>query len=174
MDRRTACSGMLLGTAGLGLTPLRVWADHKDDNDHDREARLAVTVSFGVGLNTAQPGNAVNHHVLPGVIRVKRGGVVNFIVAGFHQVVVYFPGVTPETIALPAATSLFINDSNNRYYRGIAPAGGPPPGTPATANPSNASNRVESVSFAEPGDYLVICNVRPHFIDGMHAIVKVR
>ncbi len=177
MDRRTACSGMLLGSAAFGLTPLGAWADHKRDNDSDddsdREARLAVTVSFGVGLNTAQPGNPVNHHILPGVIRVKRGGVVNFIVAGFHQVMVYFPGVTPVTIAVPAATSLFINDNNNLYYRGIAPAGGPL-GTPASANPANGVNRVESVSFAEPGDYLVICNVRPHFLDGMHAIIKVR
>ncbi|WP_144289794.1 hypothetical protein [Ideonella sp. A 288] len=59
-------------------------------------------------------------------------------------------------------------------YRGIAPAGGPPPGNPATAEPSNASNRVESISFAEAGDYLVICNVRPHFVDGMVATIKVR
>ena len=87
---------------------------------------------------------------------------------------VYFPGVRPADIALPPATELFINFTPNLYYRGIAPAGGPPPGTPATANPSNASNRVESVSFADAGDYLVICNVRPHFVDGMHAIIKVR
>ena len=133
-----------------------------------------MTVSFGAGLNTAQPGNAANHHVLPGVIRVRKGGVVNFVVAGFHQVMVYHPGVGPASIALPPASSTFINDEHNLFYRGIAPAGGPPPGTPATANPANASNRVESVSFPEAGDYFVICNVRPHFLDGMYAFVKVR
>jgi plastocyanin len=166
MDRRTASTGLILAAASMATLSARA--------DDDDEGRLSVTVSFGAGLNTAQPGNSANHHVLPGVIKVRKGGVVNFVVAGFHQPMVYFPGVRPETIALPPATSLFINDNNNLMYRGIAPAGGPPPGTPATANPANGANRVESVSFAEPGDYLVICNVRPHFVDGMFATIKVR
>jgi hypothetical protein len=55
----------------------------------DDDARASVTVSFGVGLNTAQPGNAANHHVLPRTIEVRAGGVVNFAVAGFHQIFVY-------------------------------------------------------------------------------------
>ena len=88
---------------------------------------------------------------------------------------VYNPGVGPASIALPpATTTLFINDDKNLFYRGIAPAGGPPPATPATANPSNAVNRTEAVSFPEVGDYFVICNVRSHFVDGMYAFVKVR
>jgi plastocyanin len=161
MERRLVWQAVL-GTAFMGLEPLRALA--AEGNDAGDGHRQAVTVSFGAGLNTAQPGNAANHHVLPHVIRVRRGGVVNFMVAGLHQIMVYFPGVTPETIA----------DNNNLYYRGIAPAGGPPPATPATANPSNAENRVESVSFMEAGDYLVICNVRPHFLDGMHAVIEVR
>jgi hypothetical protein len=96
---------------------------------------------------------------------------VNFAVAGFHQISIYLPGTTPESILVPA-TGVFINDSLNLYYQGIVPAGGPL-GTPVTVNPSNASNRVESVSFSEPGTYLVICNVRTHFLDGMYAFVKV-
>ena len=32
----------------------------------------------------------------------------------------------------------------------------------------NGENRIESVSFAEPGVYLVICNVTPHLLDGMY------
>ena len=170
MDRRTATTRLALAAASIGSLTTRARAD---DDDED-QSRLSVTVAFGVGLNTAQPGNSANHHVLPHVIKVRRGGVVHFAVAGFHQVTVYFPGVTPATIALPPATSLFINDNNNLYYRGIAPAGGPPPGTPATANPANGGNRIESVSFADPGDYLVICNVRPHFVDGMYATIRVR
>ena len=142
------------------------------DNDIDHNKRSSVTVSFGAGLNTAQPGNAANHHVLPAVIKVKAGGVVNFAVAGFHQIFIYQPGKTPQQVVVPAA-GLFINDVDRLYYRGIVPAGGPPPGTPATAEPSNASNRVEPVSFAERGTYLVICNVRPHFLDGMKAWIVV-
>jgi hypothetical protein len=137
----------------------------------DGNSRTSVTVAFGAGLNTAQPGNSQNHHVLPRTIEIKAGGVVNFAVAGFHQISIYLPGTTPESILVPA-TGVFINDSLNLYYQGIVPAGGPL-GTPVTVNPSNASNRVESVSFAEPGTYLVICNVRTHFLDGMYAFVKV-
>jgi hypothetical protein len=33
---------------------------------------------------------------------------------------------------------------------------------------------VESVSFPEPGTYLVICNVRNHFLNGMFAFVEVK
>ena len=137
----------------------------------DGNSRTSVTVAFGAGLNTAQPGNSQNHHVLPRTIEIKAGGVVNFAVAGFHQISIYLPGTTPESILVPA-TGVFINDSLNLYYQGIVPAGGPL-GTPVTVNPSNASNRVESVFFPEPGTYLVICNVRTHFLDGMYAFVKV-
>ena len=134
-------------------------------------ARLNVTVSFGAGLNTA---GAANHHILPPVIRVRQGGVVNFAVAGFHQIFVYNPGTTPTDVtnALPNTTGAFINFMDNLFYQGIAPAGGPA-ATPPTISPSNGTNRVESVSFTTPGEYLVICNVRTHFVDGMFAIVKV-
>jgi plastocyanin len=138
--------------------------------DAQSEGNIA-TVSFGVGLNTAQPNNPPNHHVLPQTVRIKAGGVVNFVVAGFHQVVVYNPGVDLDDLAL-GNPGPFINDPLNRYYNGINPAGGPL-ATPATANPSNAVNRVESVAFFEPGRYLVICNVRGHFMDGMYAWVEV-
>lgn len=154
-------------------SPIAHADDDRDRNDNNK--RSSVTVSFGAGLNTAQPGNAANHHVLPGVIKVKVGGVVNFAVAGFHQIMIYLPGKTPEQVALPTGTTppLFINDLDRIYYQGIAPAGGPPPGTPATTNPLNGSNRVEPVSFAQRGTYLVICNVRPHFLDGMKAWIVV-
>ena len=136
------------------------------------EEKLSVTVAFGAGLNTATPNNPANHHVLPQVIEVKAGGVVNFAVAGFHQIVVYVPGVKMEDVQVPASGT-FIDDFVNLYYKGILPAGGPAPGIPATLSPSNATNRVESVSFREPGVYLVICNVRTHFNDGMYAYVRV-
>jgi plastocyanin len=153
---------------------------------------LSVPVAFGRGLNTAQAGNVVNHVILPDEIQVKLGGVVHFLVAGFHQVVVYKPGTEPEDIDVPASGT-FINDADNQFYLGINPAGGPgnTPATPVVPGDtrSNAQNRLESVSFpaeegrsttgtllsekAEPGVYLVICNVRGHFLDGMFAFVRV-
>ena len=133
--------------------------------------RLTVPVAFGRGLDTAQPGNVVNHAVLPGKIKVTEGGVVHFLVSGFHQPMIYQQGKEVGDVAVPV-TGTFINDENGLRYRGLNPAGGPL-GTAVTQNPSNESNRVESVSFREPGTYLVICNVRQHFLDGMHAVVKV-
>jgi plastocyanin len=169
-----------------------------DDRHHDRQHRhhddkhgadSYVGAAFGRGLNTTQPqGNPLNNVILPKWIEVEAGGVVNFAHAGFHHVVVFKPGVRREDLDpyIPTSgTFLFPNDpaepvsgpltdfSDKLFYRGINPAGGPP-ATPVTGNPSNASNRSEPVAFLEPGVYLVICNVRPHLIDGMYAYVRVK
>jgi hypothetical protein len=161
--------------------------------DDEDQKKMNVTVAFGRGLNTNQAGNAVNHVVLPNNIDVNQDGVVHFMVAGLHQPVIYKPGTVPENIVVPAS-GFFINDAHNRYYQGINPAGGPmgtAPTPTAADNRSNAANRVESVSFptseginpntgavlsekAEPGTYLVICNVRGHFLDGMWAFIRVK
>jgi uncharacterized cupredoxin-like copper-binding protein len=183
MNRRMASKGLLLHAAMLGLFPLAAQADDLKDHlrhylDQEKNQSASVTVAFGAGLNTAQPGNAANHHILPREIALRTGGVVTFVVAGFHEIIVFRQGVVPGQISVPP-TGLFIFDpappnSLPVLYRGIRPAGGPPPGIAATIDPSNAQNRVESVYFPEPGDYLVICNVRTHFVDGMWAMVKVR
>ena len=130
-----------------------------------------ATVSFGIGLNTP-PTSAQNHHVLPQTVRIKAGGVVNFNVAGFHQIYVYQPGVRVDDIVIANPTALFVNYETDVFYRGLVPAGGPT-ALPVTTNPSNASNRVESVAFPEPGTYLVICNVRVHLQNGMYSYVVV-
>jgi hypothetical protein len=161
--KRVALGTVCLMTALSSGVPLTA----KDDD----KAKSSVTVAFGAGLNTATPNNPPNHHIIPHVIEVKKGGVVHFAVSGFHYILVYVPGVKPADIQVPASGT-FIDDFTNLYYKGIVPAGGPP-ATPATTNPSNASNRVESVSFDTPGTYLVICNVRAHFLDGMYAYIKV-
>lgn len=149
-------------------------------------------VVFGRGLNTAQPGNAVNHVILPSEIKIKVGGVVDFGVAGFHDIIVFKPGVTLDDLinagggTLPLTPPVYVlppdpaaplppgldSLADRIYYRGINPAGGPA-GTPAVANPDNGFNRNEPVAFLEPGTYLVICNIRPHLLDGMMAMVKV-
>ncbi len=186
MKRWTLSIMGVVTLVGIGLTASSARADHDD--------RLSVSVAFGRGLNTAQQGNTVNHVMLPDDIKIKQGGVVHFLVAGFHQVVVYKPGTKREDIVVPAAGT-FINDLTNQFYLGINPAGGPGNTQATPANPiatgsdtrSNAQNRVESVGFpasvgtgtppsakAEPGVYLVICNVRQHFIDGMFGFVEVK
>jgi plastocyanin len=165
-QRMIAWVGILLA---LGTAPGVAAGDGNNDK------QLVVTAMFGAGINTVLPPNSptnpVNHHVLPEIIRVQTGGVVNFVVAGFHQIFVYNPGVAVTDI--DPGTGLFINDTGGLYYQGILPAGGPPPAIPVTTNPSNAQNRVEPVLFTTPGTYLVICNVRGHFNNGMYAYVVV-
>jgi hypothetical protein len=111
---------------------------------------------------------------------VKEGGVVDFVVGGFHQIFVYKPGTKPEDITVPAfPPNLFINDFDNLYYLGADPGGNPPPNPlppgvpPLPRGVSSGPNRVESVTFSTPGTYLVICNVTSHFRDGMFAFVNV-
>ena len=167
-------------------------AEQMEHRDHAEHRHAPAIVSFGNGLNTAQPGNAVNHVISPALIKIKTGEVVDFAVSGFHDIIIFEDGFTlaqllhagggqyPSTLpafvippnpADPLPVSLsFLADKI--YYRGITPAGGPLK-TPVTGNPLNGSNRSEPVAFLKRGTYLVICNVRPHLLDGMYAYVKV-
>jgi hypothetical protein len=153
--------------------------------DDDKDKRSNAGASFGRGLNTAQPGNKVNHIILPRLIKIKTGGVVDFTVAGFHDIIVFKPGFTREDLEpfIPTAGAfIFPRDpatplpatqailTDLIYYRGINPAGA---GNAPTGDPVNASNRSEVVAFLEPGTYFVHCNVRGHLLDGMYAYVKV-
>jgi hypothetical protein len=149
----------------------------------------AVTVAFGTGNNNQTAGNTPNHHILPQEIKVRLSSArkldgtlvpvpatVNFIVAGFHWIWVYNNGVTLEEVA--ARTSLpptgpFLNYDVNVLVKGIF-SGTPPAFTDGAPFPlSPAQNRADTIAFSAPGKYLVICNVRGHFIDGMYAWVHV-
>ena len=189
-------NGLLI--AALGVSAAFAGPALGDDDD-DRERRRIVTVGFGAGLNTAQPGNSENHHVIPQTIRVRTGDVVNFVVSGLHIVRVYDEGVRlrdvkdqlpdecevnplppeefPESCLFdsPAPVPVIPQFDLAVYYEGINPLAPPPePPPPPFAMPSAAVNRVEAVSFLAPGRYLVICPVLEHFNDGMYAWVEVR
>ena len=78
--------------------------------------------------------------------------------------------IAPTTQPVPP----LINDTTNRVYLGPDPSvfpqlAGPPQGP---AQP-RLQDRVEVVHFPNPGTYLVICAVLPHFADGMFGYVKV-
>jgi plastocyanin len=174
--------------AGFAFATAPAFAADGADNHQLATAR----VMFGRGLNTAQPGNPVNHAILPNEIKIKAGGVVDFGVAGFHDIIVFKPGVTLDDLVnagggvIPSTPPVFVlppdptaalppalaSLADKIYYRGLNPAGGPP-ATPPVANPDNGFNRNEPIAFLEAGTYLVICNVRPHLLDGMWATVKV-
>ena len=165
--KRSRTISMIAAVCAFSLPVAASVVHAADDN------KLSIPVAFGRGLNTTQPqGNPANHIMIPDTVRLKQNGVVHFLVAGFHEIVIYNPGKTDDDVAVPPSGT-FINDTNNRFYAGIIPAGGPL-GTPGTTNPSNAQNRVESVAFLQPGTYLVICNIRTHFNDGMFGYVVVK
>jgi hypothetical protein len=115
-------------------------------------------------------------------------GVVNFVMGGFHQIFVYQPGVTVDDITTylavhdPTNAQLFINDQDNLFYTGVNPAqvvgGVLVPGAndnipPVSLVRPGDQTRTEAVGFTVPGTYLVICNVRPHFQNGMTAWITV-
>jgi len=148
-------------------------------HDHDRVyGPLAnATVSFGAWGRTSpldrfpnlSPIPANVHELMPHEARIQAGGSVNFIIAGFHHVLVYAPGTTIDdinaglTIPMPGAPPGFpevVNDPVNRVYRGLSPFGLP-------------QDRVEVVSFPNPGRHLVVCGFVPHFNDRMFGFVMV-
>jgi plastocyanin len=171
-------------------------------DDRDSPPRRIVTVGFGAGMNTNQPGNPANHHVIPDTVRVNVGDVVNFAVAGLHIIRVYGNGVKLSDVKAAIPDECEVNPVPPAtfpatcgpaglppvvppgipplavYYQGINPLATPPPpppaGPPAFVLPSSATNRVETVSFLEPGRFLVICAVLPHFNDKMYAWIEVR
>ncbi|HKR34992.1 MAG TPA: hypothetical protein VJT10_09130 [Steroidobacteraceae bacterium] len=169
--------------------------DDRHGRDEQRDRKI-VTVAFGAGMNTAQPGNEQNHHVVPGVILVNAGDVVNFVVSGLHVIRVYDNGVRLNDVKAQIPDECEVNPTPPAefpancftnagpvpvipplglkvYYEGLNSIG-PPPQVPPFAPLSLAQNRVEAVSFLKPGRYLVICQVLEHFNDGMYAVVEVR
>lgn len=126
-----------------------------------------ATVAFGdesVGSGKNDPGNDVFHDssfkandkIRPRSVVISAGGSVDFNVDGFHQVAVCGEGVELEDVAIPPfPPNLFVDD----------------PQCPAAA----AVTQSTSVSFDEPGRYLVICNITPHLAEsGMYSYVIVK
>ncbi len=137
-----------------------------------------ATVSFGAWMtsppldrfpNVSNTRTSNHHVVIPDVAKIKAGGTVNFIIAGFHQVIIYDDGTQPSDIDItntvlptnpPTPPPPLIADPNRRIYRGLDPSLQP-------------ADRVEVVHFEKPGTYLVICGVLPHFQSGMFGFVRV-
>ena len=134
-------------------------------------APCPVVDRFPAGAATQFPRFSNHHGLVPEIAKIKAGGTVNFIIAGLHVVAVYDDGTTPDDIDItdlvpdrPPMTPPIINDATNRIYRGL---------DPLLLPPGTQQDRVEAVQFSEPGMYLVICAVLPHFQEGMYGYVRV-
>lgn len=152
--------------------------EHGAGGDDPGGPLATATVSFGSWDTETPldrfPNNSPrerNHHrLLPGEVTIKSGGAVNFIISGFHHVLVYGPGTRPEDInrAATIPTTVqpgppLIDDPNNRVYRGLDPS--VLPLLPGSTPPQPMQDRVEVVRLVTRGRYLVICGVLPHFFD---------
>jgi plastocyanin len=165
--------------AGLGLAPINSRSASLDEDDNGPLAN--ATVSFGEWMTTPpldrypneSPMTANHHELIPKTVKIKAGGTVNYIIGGLHHVLVYDDGTQPSdirttppfirpTTGVPAGVPL-INDPNRRIYAGLDPSRQP-----------NTFDRLEVVHFPNPGTYLVICGVLPHFVrDRMFGFVRV-
>src|SRR5215475_5054380 len=191
---KVAAAGSVSAALGLAIKPgseARAVAEPQHGHDKPIYGPLAqATVSFGQWSTSPQPvdrllvnnpGNRNVHRLIPNEVTIQAGGTVNFLIAGFHQVVVYGNGTEPGDIRtnllLPAPLGVFIDDPHNRIYRGLSPAGIPADlfgaGNPAAAIPAPPQERIESVNFPTPGRYLVFCALIFHFNDGMYGYVRV-
>ena len=192
MKRRQFVERLGIGSVALAAAGVAEAAQNEHQGHRPLTGPLAnATVSFGawpVGSviepldRMEKPSAPVApnvHALLPQTVTIKEGGSVNFVLAGFHQVVVYAPGTKPEDIntslllpipnAPPPPIRGLIDDPTNRIYRGLDPRN---INTPATPN-LLFQDRVEVVGFSTSGTYLVICSVNSHFADGMFGWVKV-
>jgi hypothetical protein len=161
---------------GLTLKPEMRVAEADQHQHQPISGPLAnATVSFGLWPtdppldrfpNLGAPALPNVHQLLPNEIKIKVGGGVNFIIAGFHLVLVYDDGtaptdINPDLLVPGSSPPGLIDDPNNRIYRGLDPRVFP-------------QDRVEVVHFSTPGTFLVICGVRPHFVnDKMFGFVRV-
>lgn len=154
--------------------------EHRHGKHHDMVGPLAsATVTFGQWDLTepldrfpnASPRLVNNHQLIPKEVTIKAGGSISFIISGFHHILVYGNKTKPADIdiSLTIPTTVqpgppLINDPTNRIYRGLDPS--VLPVLPGGAAPAAVmQDRIEVVRFAEPGRYLVICGVLPHFFD---------
>lgn len=168
---RFALGGALLVVALAVVLPAAVMAGPDDIasvqfGNADRGSN--GDVGPGIPLHDASPNAQFN--LVPRTAVVAAGGTVQFTVgvAGSpsnkavpHQVAVCKLGVGLDDVNVPAS-GMFINDLAN------CPVVGPellPPPAPRPPLGLVVEKEFAGSGFTEPGRYLVLCNIRPHFVE---------
>lgn len=200
----SAVFGTERGVAALapdqkGLKPGEI-AEHKHDDRPRNKKRGFAQVSFGQWdvdpalpldrqpINTDTENRTRNvHEVLPFEVEIDAGEAVTFLISGVHQILVYGPGSKLDDVqaawaaagspTLPPVPPGLVDYAEDRVYRGLNPFAlqyVPLATPPADTNGNLVVDRIESVIFKQPGRYLVVCGVVPHFNTDMHGYVKVK
>lgn len=182
-----ATSAALLSVACNGSTAPEL--DSAEDSLHDPlQARLAGPPSEAVVTwgreHVGSPFRPPDPHdrsfraidaIRPRTTVISAGGTVTFRVAPAHKPAIYEPGVRPDDVdvtavvdaGLPFPFPPLINDTEGRIVGG----------SETTLNTNFGTGEVIEFqwTFEEPGRYLVICEVLPHFVGAkMYAWVDVK
>jgi len=113
----------------------------------------------GPGIELYDASANAQFNLVPRTTVVQAGGTVTFTIGVQgatgtnivpHWVSVCRPGTTPDDVVDSNLATIGIDDSDC---------------TPAAGPFSSGSGQTVSVPFSEPGRYLVICNLRPHFTE---------
>ena len=164
------CRRTLIGTGLAGLAGSLFASGARADEGAGPLS--SATISFGSWtapvdrFPNLSPRPANHHHLCPDEVKIRSGGCVNFVISGFHLLLVYDDGTQPGDIDATVLISPtaggppLIADPKGRIYRGLDPS-------------LQTRDRVEVVHFDRPGTYLVVCGVLPHFVEGMYGIVRV-
>jgi plastocyanin len=113
------------------------------------------------------PSSHARDNIIPNTTVIRAGGTVTFLVQPAHRVAIYEPGISPEDIrTIPGVT----------VFDYVAPPMTPgPPFIPSflldepngrlffDTSLSFVAERTVEFTFEEPGKYLVICSIFPHF-----------
>ena len=94
------------GKGSGGKQPEQEGHGHKSKQDDMEGPLSSATVSFGQwDLTTpldrfpnVSDRNRNNHKLIPGTVDIKAGGSVNFIISGFHHILIYDDGTKPSDI----------------------------------------------------------------------------
>src|SRR5262245_18867969 len=101
-----AAGGVSAALGGVAIKPETRAQQPGEHGNHDKpiSGPLAqATMSFGQypadttvdRMRAANPGARNVHHLIPNEVKIQAGGTVDFIIEGFHQVLVYDNGTQP-------------------------------------------------------------------------------
>ena len=152
VDRRAVA---FCGTVLLGGVLWPAFSTSADSTVTMRFGRPEVGSGCNFPCDDDHSFHAVDR-IAPKSVAISAGDTVEFDVDGFHQVAVYEPGIRPRDIEPNPATFPFVEDPGGRLAIGVPTVD-------------------FAYTFDEPGKYLVICSITPHFEEAqMWAWVIVR
>ena len=125
------------------------------------------------GSQGVTPENCAHgyHKMIPGAVSISTGGDVTFTNEGTHQVLIFNGNPKPQEI-VPANPGRVVAVAGPPFQCGESGEAACPTGVKYVG--LQGSGVIDTFSFSQPGQYLVICNITPHFEQGMWGWVNVQ